>query len=131
MTITCLLVEQNNDLLYLLQRYGEQARLEIVIATAQEAVQWAREKQPAAILLAADLPGQNGDEVLHALKANPLTRHIPVVMYAELNQQAQILAAGADGCLQMPFLYEEFLTALEEVGVKREATSGGFGSCKP
>jgi two-component system phosphate regulon response regulator PhoB len=131
MTITCLLVEQNSDLLYLLQRYGEQAGLQIVIATGQEAVKWAREKQPAVILLAADLPGRNSSEVLRALRATPHTRHIPVVMYAELNQQAQILAAGADGCLQLPFLYEEFLAALEDVGVKREASSDDPDDCKP
>ncbi len=124
MMTTCLLVEQNDNLIYLVQRYGEQAGLRIIIATGPEAVERARQEQPAAILLEADLPERSGWEVLHALKADRRTRHLPVVMYAGLDQRAQILAAGANGCLQMPFLYEEFLAALEAVGVRGEASNG-------
>jgi CheY-like chemotaxis protein len=119
--ITCLLVEQNEDLIYLVRRYGEQAGLQIIIATGPEAVVQARALQPVVILLESDASAWNGWEVLHALKIDQDTHHIPVVMYTALDQRARILAEGADECLQMPFLYEEFLAALEAVGVKRSS----------
>ncbi len=119
MKTTCLLVEQNEDLIYLVRRYGEQAGLQIIITTGPEAVTRARELQPVVILLESDSPTWSGWDVLHALKTDQGTHHIPVVMYAALDQRARTLAAGADGCLQMPFLYEEFLAALEAVGVDR------------
>jgi CheY-like chemotaxis protein len=115
------LVEQNNDLIYLIQRYGEQAGLRIITTTGLEAVERAQQEQPAAILLEADLPERSSWGILHALKANRSTCHLPVVMYAGIDQRAQILTAGANACLQMPFLYEEFLSALEVVGVRIKA----------
>ena len=116
---TCLLVEQNEDLIYLVRRYGEQAGFQIIITTGPEAVARARAVQPAVILLESDSSAWNGWEVLQALKIDQNTEQIPIVMYAPLDQRARILAAGADECLQMPFLYEEFLAALEVVGVAR------------
>lgn len=124
MATTCLLVEQNDSLIYLVQRYGEQAGLRILIATGSEAVERAGQEQPAVILLEADLPKRSGWEILRALKADQRTGHLPVVMYAGLDQRAQILAEGANGCLQMPFLYEEFLSALAAVGVTGKASDG-------
>lgn len=124
---TCLLVEQNEDLIYLVRRYGEQAGLQIIITTGPEAVARARALQPVVILLESDSAAWSGWEILHALKVDQGTNHIPVIMYAALDQRAQILAAGADECLQMPFLYEEFLTILEAVGVARNSPPSQVG----
>lgn len=120
---TCLLVEQNEDLIYLVRRYGEQAGLQIAITSGPEAVAQARALQPEVILLDSDSSAWNGWEILHTLKVDQDTGQFPVIMYAALDQRERILAAGADECLQMPFLYEEFLTALEVVGVERGSFS--------
>lgn len=116
MDITCLLVEQNDDLIYLIRRYGQEAGMRIITASGLEAVALAGEEQPAVILLGSDLPAQKGWEVLHALKSDSRTFHIPVVMYAGMDQRARMLEEGADGCLQMPLLREDLLAALKTVG---------------
>jgi CheY-like chemotaxis protein len=115
--VTCLLVEQNDDLIYLIQRYGQEADIRIVTASGPEATAKAAQEKPAVILLASDLPGQKGWEVLHALKSDDRTLRIPVVMYAGMDQRARMLEEGADGCLLLPWAREDLLEALEEVGV--------------
>lgn len=117
MGITCLLVEQNDDLIYLIQRYGQEAGIYIITAAAVDALAVAQAEQPTVILLGSDLPGQKGWEVLHALKGDDRTFHIPVVMYAGMDQRARMLEEGADGCLQLPWAREDLLAALETVGV--------------
>ena len=127
MPTTCLLVEQNDDLTYLIQRYGQEAGIRIIPASSLEAAERAREEQPAAVLLDADLPAQRGWEVLHALKADDRTRRIPVVMYAGMDQRARMLAEGVDEYLQLPFLRKDFLAALAAVGAQGEP-AGPAGS---
>ncbi len=117
MGITCLLVEQNDDLIYLIQRYGQEAGIYIITAGAVDALTVAQTEQPTVILLGSDLPGQKGWEVLHALKGDDRTFHIPVVMYAGMDQRARMVEEGADGCLQLPWAREDLLAALEAVGV--------------
>jgi CheY-like chemotaxis protein len=118
---TCLLVEQNDDLIYLIQRYGQETELRIITASGLEAVERARDEQPAVILLGADLPGQRGWEILHALKANHYVHDIPVIMYAGMDQRARMLEEGADGCLQMPLVREELLAELVTMGLLTSA----------
>lgn len=116
MDVTCLLVEQNDDLIYLIQRQGQEAGIHIITATGLDAVALAAEQQPAVILLGCDLPGQKGWDVLHALKRDSCTCQIPVVMYAGMDQRARMLEEGADGCLQLPWVRDDLLAALDRVG---------------
>lgn len=121
MGITCLLVEQNDDLIYLIRRYGEEAGMRVITASGLEAVTLAGQEQPAVILLGSDLPRQKGWELLHALKNDGGTCHIPVVMYAGMDQRARMLEEGADGCLQLPCTRADLLAVLETVGVWDES----------
>jgi two-component system, cell cycle response regulator len=81
-----------------------------------DAVALAAEHQPAVILLGCDLAGQKGWDVLHALKRDSCTYHIPVVMYDGMDQRARMLEEGADGCLQLPWVRDDLLAALDRVG---------------
>ena len=79
---------------------------EVVTATSgEEAIQVAREHQPDIVLLDVMMPGMDGFETCEALKEEPSTCHIPVVMVTALDQQADRLAglnAGADDFLTKP-----------------------------
>jgi CheY-like chemotaxis protein len=127
MDITCLLVEQNDDLIYLIQRYGQEAGMHIITASGLEAVALAGKEQPAVILLGSDLPGQRGWRVLHALKSDGRTFHIPVVMYAGMDQRARMLEEGADGCLQLPWARDDLLAVMKAVGVWDESADSTAG----
>lgn len=52
-----------------------------VAADAQEALAFAREHLPVAILLAIAMPSLAGIETLERLKVDPLTRDLPVVVH--------------------------------------------------
>ncbi|WP_440957238.1 PleD family two-component system response regulator [Oceanicaulis sp. LC35] len=65
----------------------------------------ARDQKPDVILLDIMMPGMDGFETCRRLKADPETRHIPVVMVTALDQRADRirgLEAGADEFLTKP-----------------------------
>lgn len=78
----------------------------------------AREHQPGVILLDLDLPDMRGEEVLRRLKADPLTREIPVLVIsvgANAEEISELLASGAHGYLTKPLELPKFLDAIDEV----------------
>jgi two-component system response regulator len=56
-----------------------------------------RHALPAFVMLDMKLPGMSGLEVLRAIRANPKTSHIPVVVLTASEDEAQIEAAYAAG----------------------------------
>lgn len=65
---------------------------------------------PDLFLLDIWIAGTDGREVCRGLKAAPLTRHIPVLMFsASRGIGASALAAGADDFLEKPFHMTDLL----------------------
>ncbi len=74
----------------------------ITAEDGEEALRMARAELPELILLDLIMPKIQGFEVLRALKADPATRDIPVIILSNLGQDADIqttLKAGAAGYL--------------------------------
>ncbi len=72
-------------------------------STASSGLAEARAGRPAAILLDVVLQGQeDGWDVLHALKTDPQTRHIPVVIHSIINNPHRARELGADEVLVKP-----------------------------
>lgn len=91
-----LVVEDNPEAAEILARYLEQGGFRMSIArTGNEAVAMARELRPVAITLDILLPGIDGWEVLTLLKADELTRNIPVVVISVIDNPALGRALGA------------------------------------
>ena len=70
---------------------------------------------PKVILLDLKLPKVDGIEVLRQLKANPLTRKLPVVVLTSSRQDKDIdqcYALGANSYMVKPIDFEEFTTAV-------------------
>ena len=81
-----------------------------------QGIEMARHHRPQAILMDIHLPGISGLEALRVLRADPVTRHIPVLAvsaYAMPCNVAQGLAAGFVHYLTKPFKIDEFLAALD------------------
>ncbi|MEO8999072.1 MAG: response regulator [Rhodanobacter sp.] len=76
----------------------------------ESAIQQARDEQPALIFLDIVLPGMNGFAVLRALRHDPQTRHIPIVMISgnqQATEQFYVQRFGADDFMKKPFGRDE------------------------
>jgi CheY-like chemotaxis protein len=76
-----------------------------------------RQVQPAAVLLDIRLPGMDGWSVLHALKARPETRDIPVIIVSMVDQPANGPDLGVASYLVKPVSRGDLIAALSSVGV--------------
>jgi signal transduction histidine kinase/CheY-like chemotaxis protein len=77
----------------------------------------AREHRPDLVLLDLHLPDLGGGEVLAALRADPATRDIPVVILsadATKRQLASLLAEGARAYLTKPIAVQRLLEVVDE-----------------
>jgi PAS domain S-box-containing protein len=77
----------------------------------------AREYRPDLVLLDVHLPDLDGGEVLHQLRADPATRHIPVVVLSADATQHQIdnlMSAGARAYLTKPIGVRRLLEVLDQ-----------------
>jgi two-component system cell cycle response regulator DivK len=89
-----------------------QGYLLLKTAFGAEAVEIARNRQPDLILLDIQLPDISGFEVVRRLKANEVTRSIPVIAltaFARKEHEQQALESGCDGYISKPVNVVEFL----------------------
>jgi CheY-like chemotaxis protein len=70
----------------------------------------AKEHQPHVIMLDILLPGLSGTDIVHYLKQEPLTSHIPVIAVTALSgkeDKERLLSAGFDGYINKPYMIED------------------------
>lgn len=82
----------------------------------------AGEELPDLIFLDLALPGMNGVEILRALRSEPRTRDIPVVIVTALGHSelaGQAARAGADGLIEKPFRPAQLRAILEKLAEVR------------
>ncbi len=78
----------------------------------REGVESAQKHQPDIILLDIMMPEMNGFDACKALRANPETRHIPIIMVTSLNDvnsRIEGKKVGADEFLSRPHVREELM----------------------
>ncbi len=71
-----------------------------------------REK-PDAIFMDVHLGDQSGMQVLQAIRKNPETATVRVVMTSGLNMEQECLNLGANAFLQKPFMPDELISVLK------------------
>jgi len=77
-------------------------------------------EQPQVILLDLKLPKVDGLQVLERLRAEPETRHIPVVVLTSSNEERDIIRSydlGANSYVRKPVDFEQFLQAARQLGL--------------
>ena len=90
----------------------------IEAGTGEEGVQLARDQHPALILMDIHLPGISGEEAFHQLRADPVTRAIPVIAVTAsvmAHEQKRIMVAGFDGFQGKPISVRELLETVRRV----------------
>ncbi len=108
-------------MIQLLRLYTEVSGLRVIQALeGQEVLPLAQVRRPAVVLLQMDLAGSvRGWDALRALKADPLTWEIPVLIISWQTQgMLNELAEGAAGYLQEPITYEAFVEALQRLNIR-------------
>jgi HAMP domain-containing protein/CheY-like chemotaxis protein/signal transduction histidine kinase len=87
----------------------------LVTARGAEAIDLAKQYQPAAVSLDVFLPDMLGWTVLSQLKHNPLTRHIPVQIITLDEDRQHALARGAFSFVNKPTTTEGVSAALSQI----------------
>ncbi|MGB8606017.1 HAMP domain-containing protein [Bradyrhizobium sp.] len=87
----------------------------LVAARGAEALELAKQFQPAAVSLDVFLPDMLGWTVLSQLKHNPLTRHIPVQIITLDEDRQHALARGAFSFVNKPTTTEGVSAALSQI----------------
>jgi len=124
--IEILLVEDNPDdvqlTLHALKRHGLANRIRVVRdgAEALEFLFASGADVPNVVMLDLKLPRVDGIEVLRAVRADPRTRTIPVVVLtssAEGRDIAETYDLGANSYIVKPVDFEQFTEAVRQLGL--------------
>jgi adenylate cyclase len=85
-----------------------------------EGLRLARERQPDLVITDVEMPGMDGFALCKALKTDPATAHIPVLICSSLGEATDLergFDAGADDYLVKPVLPEEITTRVRALFV--------------
>jgi two-component system response regulator len=132
-TPSILLVDDNDDDAELTLRAFQAAKIANPIVRARDGVEaldylFARGQYaerdasglPCVVLLDLRMPRLDGIDVLKALRADPRTIHVPVVLLTSSNEDRDRLAAyehRANSFVQKPVSYEDFVVAARQLGL--------------
>ena len=113
-----LVVEDTEDNRQILRDLLTDAGFSLAEAHDGEAgVAMAGEYQPDLILMDFQLPILDGYEATRQIKANPATRHIPVIAvtsYALSGDEAKAMAVGCSGYVAKPYSPRKLLAKIRE-----------------
>jgi CheY-like chemotaxis protein len=128
-----LLVEDNADDVELTRLAFEEANVAnrlVVVSDGAEALDYlfARGKHahrnpaelPSIVLLDLNLPKVDGREVLQAIRANPATRALPVIVLTTSAEPFDVEASyalGVNSYIRKPVDFEQFVWAVKQVGL--------------
>ena len=108
-----LCVDDDAGVITLFRRYLSRQGYRVVgLTDSTAAVERARQLKPFAITLDVLMPDRDGWQVVQELKADPETRHIPVIMCTILGEEKQGLSLGASDYLVKPVMEQELLAVL-------------------
>jgi response regulator RpfG family c-di-GMP phosphodiesterase len=72
------------------------------------------------ILLDLNLPDMTGTDILAALKSNPLTRRMPIIILTTTDDQREVQRCydlGANVYIVKPLNYDSFANAIRQLGL--------------
>lgn len=111
-----LIAEDNADMRAFMQVILEDRFDVILVENGQQALETIPTHEPQVILTDAMMPQMDGYQLTKAIKSNPKTRHIPVILVtAKSGNDAVIsgLDVGANDYLSKPFLPEELIARIQ------------------
>jgi len=111
-----ILVEDQGAAAEVLSQYLSQVGATVThLSDGRNVVEVTKMKQPAAVVLDIVLPDHSGWDILKALKANPSTSHIPIIVVTILDEPEKSKALGAAVHLTKPVTKSQFQEAIRSV----------------
>jgi CheY-like chemotaxis protein len=118
-----LYVEDNDDNIYMLKNRLTRAGFAVIVATdGEQGVAMAASEQPDLILMDLTLPNMDGGEATRRIKADPVTKRIPVIALtanAMAGDREKALAAGCDDFDTKPVELERLLGKIRALAPAR------------
>ena len=119
-------VEDNEDNVYVLKNRLKRAGFDVVVAIdGMQGIALTAIEQPSLVIMDLGLPVLDGWEATRRLKADPATRHIPVIAlsaHAMAGDREKALAAGCDDFDTKPVELPRLLEKIRALLPKGEAS---------
>ena len=103
--IHILLCEDNEEVIMITEYYLKSKSFDVsVVRTAEEAMEFLNKEMPSLLLLDLNLPQMGGERLVHALKSDPATSAIPVIIISADSKAEEIaMRIKAEGCIKKPY----------------------------
>ena len=134
-----LIVDDSTTIVAVLRKMLQQNGFQTLEAyTAEDALEMTRDLTPDLIFLDIVLPGMDGFAALRALRRQPSTKLVPIIMISgnvQATEQFYVQRIGADDFMKKPFSRPEVFARidrlLDEEGVPRRAPMVGVAMAVP
>ncbi|MBN8211675.1 MAG: response regulator [Xanthomonadales bacterium] len=134
-----LIVDDSTTIVAVLRKMLQQNGFQTLEAyTAEDALEMTRDLTPDLIFLDIVLPGMDGFAALRALRRQPSTKLVPIIMISgnvQATEQFYVQRIGADDFMKKPFSRPEVFARidrlLDEEGVPRRAPMVGVAMTVP
>jgi len=124
-----LIVEDETDISELVEYHFKQSGLPVTsVPDGSSALQEVKRKRPALIILDLMLPDMDGKDICRALKSNPLTRSIPILMLTAKAEELDRVVGfelGAEDYVTKPFSPRELVLRVKAILQRKESTPEG------
>jgi PAS domain S-box-containing protein len=111
-----LVVDDDATVHDLMRRFlGKEGFRMLPASSGEEGLRLARETQPVAITLDVQMPGMDGWAVLSALKADPETAAIPVILVTMVDEKNKAFSLGAADFIPKPVDRERLVAVLRKL----------------
>ena len=112
--VKILLAEDDTTMVALLKTLLKMEGFEVLALDVEDDIPAAVDREkPDAIFMDVHLGDQSGMQVLEAIRKNPETAGVRVVMTSGLNVEEECLTLGANAFLQKPFMPDDLISVLK------------------
>ena len=124
-----LIIEDEKDIVDLVVYHLRQSGFSVISALdGSSGLELAKKEHPSLVILDLMLPGMDGKDICRALKSNPLTQSIPILMLtakAEEVDRVIGLELGADDYVTKPFSPRELVLRVKAILRRKEVGQEG------
>jgi DNA-binding response OmpR family regulator len=119
-----LVVDDDVDVIATIKKSLTRAGYQVTCATSgHAALQTLSLQRPDLVLLDIAMPGIDGIELCHQLRANPITASIPILFLTvsgDMQSKTAAFNAGADDYLVKPFDFQELILRVKALLLREE-----------